>query len=599
MIEVTLSRRPAMRLASLLILGILLAHGTSVVGAHAFQLTAAVYLVTLIVTLWKRTPVFSAIGLHVCIVALGFALHQFQRERVHAKIVKPQEFEEPVIALGTVESDLIPQGDFHRFMLKSTFLSRETGLQRLERRFLVLAEKAVTATPVDSLEFGTLVAFEAILRSLPRPRNPGEFDYGRYLELNDIHGVLSVEKDAVVRVVTAESFSFQKVVARSQKFLHGIIDRFHTKENASFVNGVALGYREDISLEMKQAFIDTGTIHILAVSGSNVAVVALMFYSLFGFFRLSRRMVTVAVVLGLLFYMMITGMSPSVMRATIMAIVILIGMSIERKTDIYNSLSVAAVILLLWDTNYLFDVGFQLSFAAVFSIVYFYPILNRLIEKIPEWLEEVKGIDFVLKLFAVSLAAQLGTLPFSAYYFGKISLVSFLANLVVVPVSGINTLLGFTVIIFSFASDFAAACYAALNGLLVGFLLGFVKAAASVPLAFVETSTMTFSTALVYFAIVAALFNLRNTLLLKRTTIFLLAAANFFIFAEVFEHGRSTLKLTILDVGQGDAIMIDFPNRSRLLVDAGPQSLRRDAGESVVAPFLKRNGMRSLDALLI
>lgn len=600
MSEPIFSRRPAVRLMALLVLGILLAHVTELASGLVFQLTIGIYLITLVSSLRTKYRRMASVGLHASVIALGFTLHQFHRERVQAKIIEPVGFEEPVVVLGVIDGGLIPQGEFHRFMIKSSFLHREKGgLQQLERRFLVMARKSVTTPILDSLEFGALIAFDGFLKRMPRPRNPGEFDYGRYLELNDIHGVLGIEKDAVLRVVNTGNFSFQKLVARAQKFLLRIIDRFHTQEHASFIKGVALGYREDISLEMKQSFMDTGTIHILAVSGSNVAVVALMFYSFFGFFRFSKRTVTVAAILGLLFYMVITGMSPSVMRATIMAIVILVGMSIERKTDIYNSLSASGVILLLWDTNYLFDVGFQLSFTAVFSIVYFYPILSRLIEKIPDWLEEVKGIDFVLKLFAVSLAAQLGTLPFSAYYFGKISLISLLANLVVVPLSGINTVLGFTVVVFSTLSDFVAESYAALNDLLVAFLLGFVKAAASVPLAYIETSGMSLPAAVLYFLFLAAMFNPKNKSVLKIAMIVPLVVANFFIYAEAFGNERGKLRMTMLDVGQGDAVLIEFPNDKRMLIDAGPTSLRYDAGEAVVVPFLKRHGIRSLDALLI
>ena len=597
--ESMFSRRPAARLVILLISGILMGQVSELGSVPAFLVASGIFLSAIALLMWKTNSQMAALSLHASVIALGFTLHQYHRERAHSKIVEPVELGESVIILGVVDGGLISQGDFHRFMVKSSFLSRGTGIQKVERRFLVLARKSVTTPVSDSLELGTLIVFDGVLQRMPRPRNPGEFDYGRYLELNDIHGVVEIERTGVLQIVAAGTLSFEKVVARMQKVLHRIIDRFHKQDQASFLKGVALGHREDISVDMKQSFIDTGTIHILAVSGSNVAVVALIFYSIFGFFRISKRFVTVGTIVGLLLYMVITGMSPSVMRATIMAIVILVGMSIERKTDIYNSVSAAGAMLLLWDTNYLFDVGFQLSFAAVLSIVYFYPILNRLITRIPDWLEEVKGVDYVLKLCAVSLAAQLGTLPFTAYYFGRISLVSLLANLVVVPISGINTILGFAMIAFSFLSEFVAQCYASLNSVLVDFLLGFVRASAAVPFAYFETSDVSLAAAAFYFTVVGAAFNVSNKFILKRLTIFSFIMANVFIFQKVFADQTGRLRVTMLDVGQGDALVVEFPNRKTLLVDAGPKSWRYDAGERVITPFLKRNGVRQLDAILI
>jgi competence protein ComEC len=297
--------------------------------------------------------------------------------------------------------------------------------------------------------------------------------------------------------------------------------------------------------------------------------------------------------------MVITGMSPSVIRATIMASAILLGGLFERKTDVYNSLAAAALVMLLWDPLYLFDVGFQLSFAAVISIVYFYPKLEALIRRIPERFEEIKAIDYVLKLFAVSLAAQIGTLPFTAYYFGRVSLVSILANLVVVPLSGINVLLGFTTLAFSLVSTWIAQTYAALNGALVSFLLGFVTAAAKVPLAFVETAAISATAPVLYYLVVGIIFGVRGGRAFGRIIIGLLVVVNVLVYADVFAPRRGALSLTAIDVGQGDALLLEFPNKKCALIDAGPRSFSYDAGERVVAPFLKRKGIRRLDAIIV
>ncbi len=181
----------------------------------------------------------------------------------------------------------------------------------------------------------------------------------------------------------------------------------------------------------------------MAVSGENVAFVALVLYSIFELLRFHRILAALSSLAGLVLYMLVSGSTASVVRATIMAAVVLLGSCFERKSDIVNSISIAALLLLLWNTDTLYDVGFQLSFAAVGSIIYFYPKLIDAGQKIPVKIRDYPFAGELMKLFAVSLAAQIGTLPFTAYYFGKISFVSCIANIIVVPVSGLNTILGF------------------------------------------------------------------------------------------------------------------------------------------------------------
>ncbi|MBM4159479.1 MAG: DNA internalization-related competence protein ComEC/Rec2 [Ignavibacteria bacterium] len=600
MIQSDLSRRPAVRLALLYIAGILAANQLALPLWISY---AIVFFLAILTTLgWLRSPrsLLVALGFHAIVLVCGFHLAALQSHKVQEEILMPRGTDESVRIAGVVESQPIEKQTRTELLVRSTTITRYDTTFRLARRVLVVVRKAARQAMPRDLTVGANLSVSGTLEHLPGPRNPGEFNYGRYLALNGVQGLVIVRDTAGITLADGPgSMSVQTIFGRAQKEIYGTLDRFHPPEEASFLKGIVFGYRADISLDIKQSFVDTGTIHILAVSGSNVLVVALIMYSLASLLRLPRRWVTAVTILGLLFYMVITGLSPSVIRATIMAAAILIGTLFERRIDVYNSLAAAALVMLLWDPLYLLDVGFQLSFAAVLSIVYFYPKLESLIHKIPERFEEIKGVDYVLKLFAVSLAAQLGTLPFTAYYFGRISLVGILANLVVVPISGINVLLGFTTLASSFVSTWVAQTYAALNGALVSFLLGFVSAAAKAPLAYIQMETISASAPVFYYLCIGAVFNIHNRRALGKFVIALLVVLNAVLYADLVKPRQPALTLTVIDVGQGDALLLEFPGGKRVLIDAGPRTFNYDAGERIVAPFLRRKGIGTLDALVV
>lgn len=594
------SKRPAVRVVALYIAGILL---SGVVSAPPWVLLSflSVGLLTLVL-LYRHahSSVSALVAFHLLVILLGLLAATLRRTRIEREIMNPRYYGERVILEGRIESEPVRKSSRSEMLLRTMKIRREATVDRVDQRVLVHVVKTAHWGNPDSLEIGDAVRVTAYLESLPGARNPGEFDYGRYLALNGVQGFVTVrDTNAVILTAKASDLSVSNLMALAQNSIYNMFDHYHRPEEASFLKGVVFGYRGDLTAEVKQSFMDTGTIHILAVSGSNVVVVGLIFYSVIGFFRVSSRTATALTLIGLLWYMIITGLSPSVVRATIMGSVILIGTMLGRKSDVYNSLAVAALAMLLWDPMYLLDVGFLLSFAAVISIVYFYPKLESLIKMIPERFARSKIVDSTLKLFAVSLAAQIGTMPFTAYFFGRVSLIAVLANLLVVPLSGLNTLLGFATIGFSFVSGWVASSYAALNDLLVSLLLKFVMSCSKVPYAYVETLSAGAMAALIYYVCVAALFHVHRPRVLVKAVIVLLMALNISLYSDAMVRAGPSLTMTAIDVGQGDALLLEFPNKRRILVDTGPKYLTYSSAERIIAPLLKKKGIEALDAIVL
>ena len=374
---------------------------------------------------------------------------------------------------------------------------------------------------VKEFRYGTLISFEGILNTPIASRNPGEFSYRDYLELNNIFATVHVLGYSHIRTISEGSpnLFFDRVIFPSKRFILRVINKAMAGDEANFMIGLLLGDRTDLSPDIKSAFVNTGTIHVLIVAGMRVALVAVIMYTLFGLIRLPEREKSIAAICGILYYMELTGAAPPVVRASLMAISVLFAKLFQERTNVYNSLGASAVIILIYDPMQLFDAGFQLSFSAVFSIAYLYPKLTALIKNIPESLEEVKGIDYVLKLLAVSLAAQLGAIPFTAIFFGKVSLISLAANLVVVPLVEVIVIIGFVSVLTGIFSMWVSTCFNEVNNLLSWFTLKFVMLANAVPFASVPAATFGLKRAFLYSLIVVSLFNLTNTTLLKRAVL--------------------------------------------------------------------------------
>jgi len=258
------------------------------------------------------------------------------------------------------------------------------------------------------------------------------------------------------------------------------IRRYLDGASAGVIEAMVLGRKENLPNHIYQAMVRTGTVHILVVSGLNVSIVVLMINLVLKIFHIRRQPRLILALLFSIIYCLVTGSSTPVARATVMSGVFLLSYLWQRQPDVYNSLGLAALIILGVDPDQLFDIGFQLSFASVLAIAFIYPNIKSFLR-----LDNCrnKALKFISENALVSLSAWLATAGFIAYYFKFFSPVTVLANIFIVPLASLITFCGFSLVAAGLVFPAAAGLFASSAKLAVLSLLAINNLFANLPLA--------------------------------------------------------------------------------------------------------------------
>ena len=435
------SRQPFVGLALMAATGIIIA---DVVPLPSAALTVMATILAVGVVILACRPVLLATYV---LVGLGFfLLHGLETSITEGQQLADALSSRPrvVTATGCVISEprIAPSG-FATFLLKLN--SIEFGGQKQATR--AVWQVRWKGTP----EFGDELKLFGIAEVIPPPRNPGEFDMRAYLTRHDVRRMLFVrypEDGTLIR--HGGGNPVLRLAQKSREWMQKEICR--GLENApavqSFLSGIVLGIRHETPEDIEEPFQQTGTIHLFAVAGLHVGIVAALLWMLATVARLSRKWAAAFIIPSLFFYAAITGLHVPSVRAAVMASILVGGLFSERKVFALNSLAAAAFFLLCWNTNELFATGFQLSFAVVAAIILFAdpfagflqrwtapdPFLPRSLLRGPRrWLHA--GFEWLCRGTGVSLAAWLGSMPLVLWYFYIVTPISLVANLIVVPIA--------------------------------------------------------------------------------------------------------------------------------------------------------------------
>ncbi len=312
--------------------------------------------------------------------------------------------------------------------------------------------KLLLQIPKDTLKsrlnIGEKYTTFAKIHPVPTPLNPYQFDYSKYLAKQYIDHQITVSSNVLVKNKEVR-WSLITMADQIRKEINVSLSNYSfSTEQLSIINALLLGQRQDISRETLDNFRDAGALHILAVSGLHVGILLFIInLTLKPFLRIRKhgKLIKLLTSLVLLWcFAIIAGLSPSVLRAVTMFSFLAIGTHMNSQTNTYNSLFVSAFVLLCFDPMLLFSVGFQLSYLAVFSIIWMQPMIAK----------RFRPRNYISKVlwetFTVTVVAQLGLLPLSLFYFYQFPLLFFMSNLIIIPFLG--GVLGFGIIVIVMAS---------------------------------------------------------------------------------------------------------------------------------------------------
>jgi competence protein ComEC len=469
---------------------------------------------------------------------------------------------------------------------------------------------------LDNLETGDPIRFVSRLHPIEGYHNPGGFDFQRVMARQGIRVAGFLEQPDLLILSGPNHTLGKRLSFLAARFrVNALIDAHIPSPLNGIARALLTGDQSKISPEIREDFNQAGVAHLLAFSGLNLGLVGGLAFFFFRyllslsetallslnvrFWALVGSFVPVAA------YALLAGLSPPVSRALLMVTLVFLALLLKKQSDLLNNLALAALLLLLLSPSTLFRPSFQLSFVSVWAIGYLLPKLwppqGDPEKPDPSW--GYRGLLYLWGIFCVSLVSQLATLPVVAWWFYQISFIGLISNLLLVPLTGVFVVpLGLLAIGLSPFFPWGTAGFFQIVALLLAWTWEITHFFASLPGAFMSFPRPSWPEIFFYFSALFILFNRRTIPRFPWALGITLAGLVLtFSFPQIKTFlGFRPLTLTFLDVGHGNAILVEFPHGENLLVDGGGSpNPAFDLGERVVSPFLRQKKIFSLDTVVL
>ena len=485
---------------------------------------------------------------------------------LHKEILRPDHFSKTQntgIFIATVNEPLQEKNHSFKTILKVKGLKKGNLIVKTEGLILTyFAKDSIIKPPAE----GSTITFSGNVQSIAAPQNPGAFDYRKYMANNNVYHQVYLNNTSWKLLENPKGFNLLRTAHMiSQKFISILNANGLKGREFAVASALMLGQKDMLDNETLQAYSGSGVMHVLCVSGLHVGVIYLIINFLLGFIKSKGRILifkTALIIISIWAYAILTGLSPSVMRAAAMFSFISVGNASKRYVHIINSLAVSAMLLLIIDPLMISNIGFQLSYIAILGIVF----INKPIANL--WDTKNRIAEYIWGLVAVSIAAQIATAPLALFYFHQFPAYFIPANLVAIPLSFLAIYSGVAVLVTSFIPVISN-----ILGLLTNYLLfalnhsvGFIE---KLPYSvFHVTSIFTKETILIYMIIISIIlfFTLKRKEWLYAILCSALVLSSCFAFTEIMRQKQQ--KIIFYSTGKQSAIGFVNGEQQILLADS-------------------------------
>jgi competence protein ComEC len=436
---------PLVRITTWFVLGILFSYYEKCDPKFAFTLVSLSFLLFIIVYLWLKKGFNHSILFGITCYFMSFTIgvttqtvhtDYFQKDHyVHNRSL----FEKPQQITIVLREKLKSSNYNDRYVAIVKQINDQTSSGSI---ILNIQKDSLH----QDLEIGTPLRIQGILYQNNSPNNPNGFDYGKYLENKQIYAQLYTDVTSIKTGQTIQKDLWYYASRLRSKIIRNLENSNFNKAELHVAVALILGQQQEISDDIIKDYQFAGAVHILSVSGLHIGFILLFVTFILKPLPNTRKgsfVKLVIILLSLSLFGILAGLAPSVVRSVTMFSFVAIGNHLRRSVNIYHTLIVSILLILLFQPSFLFDVGFQLSYIALFFILWLQPLLASI------WSPKLKASKYLWDILTVSFAAQIGSFPLSIYYFHQFPGLFFVTNLIIIPLLGFIMVLGVLVMVLA------------------------------------------------------------------------------------------------------------------------------------------------------